>query len=89
MKLNPLDYAIILGFILLMFLITGCVSTVVTLPDGSRFERTAFASKTQVGDVEVMVGTNAMLKLKGYSNDQTQAIEAAVRGAVEAAMKVK
>ena len=64
-------------------LLTGCVQTTVMLPDGSKFTRSAFLNRTQVGDVEIQIGTNAVLRIRGYANDQVQAAEAIARGVAQ------
>lgn len=56
---------------------------------GAKFSRLVFGSKTAISELQVVIGTNGTktIILKGYANDQVEAIRTAVDAAVSAAVK--
>lgn len=64
--------------------LSGCVSTVVTAPDGISLKRTAVGLKTEISEISYDPVTKKFV-MKGYKNDQAQvaeAVAAAVSGAL-------
>ena len=76
---------------LLTFAASGCQSLTYTGPSGEHFTRRSLGSKTAISSLTVEAATNGVRKveLRGYTNDQTQALgtvtEAAVRAALQTA----
>jgi len=65
-------------------LCSGCVYTSYTDPSGAKFSRVSLFGNQSVGEVSVKAGDKAMV-LKGYTSEQTAAIDTAVTAAVRAA----
>lgn len=72
----------------LALLNTGCISTTFTSPDGMSFKRVAVGNKTTFGNLLLETTTNGVrrIQLKGYSNDQVEALSAVTEAAVRAAV---
>lgn len=72
-----------------LILLTGCTVTKYTAPTGETFTRTSFGTKLNVSELSVACGSNGVrtITMKGYANDQVQAIGIAVEAAVSAAIK--
>jgi len=66
----------------------GCQSTSYTSPNGEKFSRIAFGTKTSIAGLTVESGTNGVrrLTLRGYRNDQVEALGVVTDAAVRAAM---
>lgn len=65
-------------------LLCGCHSISIPTPFGLATVR-SFGQKTSIS--ELSMGTNGVLVVRGYNNDQIQAIAAATAAAVQAAMQ--
>ena len=74
---------------LLTLAASGCQSLTYTGPTGEHFTRRSFGSKTAISSLTVETGTNGVRKidLRGYTNDQTQALGAVTEAAVRAALQ--
>jgi hypothetical protein len=70
-------------------ILTGCTVTRYAAPTGETFSRTSFGTRLSVGELTVTAGTNGVrtITIKGYANDQVEAIGVAVDAAVSAAVK--
>ena len=72
-------------------LLTGCTVLSYTSPSGEHFTRSSLGSKTSIAHLSVESRTNGVHKvdLRGYKDDNTEALgaitEAAIRAAVTAA----
>lgn len=69
---------------LLAVALSGCVYTSYTDPSGAKFSRIAVGSNQSAAEVTVKAGDKTMA-MKGYTSEQTAAIDAAVTAAVRAA----
>lgn len=64
----------------------GCVSDHFVGKDGTRFDRTAVGNKTAIQSAEFDPNTGRF-KIKGYTNDQTDALTAVTTAFVDALLK--
>lgn len=90
MKFTFLDsLVVIISAAALIVLLSGCTVTKYVSPTGESFTRSSFGTKLQVSELTVTGDTNGIrsIILKGYANDQVQAIGVAVEAAVSAAVK--
>lgn len=74
---------IIVGIAILAF--TGCTTRTITW-NGATYKSTRFGNKETIGGIELRSGTN-VFKIDSFKSDQVQAIEIAVKAAVETAIK--
>ena len=74
---------------LLTLVVSGCQSLTYTGPSGEHFTRRSFASQTAISSLTVEAATNGLrrVELRGYTNDQTQALGAVTEAAVRAAIQ--
>jgi hypothetical protein len=58
-------------------------------PNGERFSRSSFASKTAIASLTLEAETNGVrrVQLQGYQNDPTQALGIVTEAAVRAALQ--
>jgi len=70
---------------------TGCQVLTYSSPTGERFTRSSLGANTSIHSLSVETGTNGIRKvqLRGYQNNETEALgsvtEAAVRAAIQGA----
>ena len=78
-----------LTLVTLLTLTAGCQSLTYTGPSGEHFTRRSFASQTAISSLTVEAATNGVrrVELRGYTNDQTQALGAVTEAAVRAAIQ--
>ena len=72
-----------------LFVTAGCSTVRYTSPSGEKFARTSFGGKTAVNFLSVERQTNGAAKivLKGYGQDQVEALGVVTDAAVSAAIK--
>jgi hypothetical protein len=68
---------------------TGCQVLSYSGPNGERFSRSSFASKTAIASLTLESETNGVRKiqLQGYQNDPTQALGIVTEAAIRAALQ--
>jgi hypothetical protein len=68
---------------------TGCQVLTYSGPNGERFSRSSFASKTTIASLTLEAETNGVrrVQLQGYQNDPTQALGIVTEAAVRAALQ--
>ena len=68
---------------------TGCQVLTYRGPNGERFSRSSFASKTAIASLTLEAETNGIrrVQLQGYQNDPTQALGIVTEAAVRAALQ--
>lgn len=69
----------------LLLVATGCTTRTITW-NGATYKSTRFGNKETIGGIELRSGTN-VFKIDSFKSDQVQAIEIAVKAAVETAIK--
>ena len=73
----------------LAFLTAGCQVLSYTAPSGERFSRSSLGANTSIQSLAFESGTNGVrrLELRGYNNDNSQALGAVTEAAVRAALQ--
>lgn len=64
---------------------TGCTTRTITW-NGATYKSSRFGNKETIGGIELRSGTN-VFRVDSFKSDQVQAIEIAVKAAVETAIK--
>jgi len=75
----------------LTLLTTGCQVLTYSSPTGERFTRSSLGANTSIHSLSVETGTNGLRKvqLRGYQNNETEALGAVTEAAVRAAIQAK
>ena len=75
--------------LLLATTLTGCTVTKYVSGSGESFTRTSFGTRLNLSELTVTGDTNGVrtITMKGYANDQVEAISAVTAAAVSAAVK--
>jgi len=70
-------------------LFTGCQVLTYSSPTGERFTRSSLGANTSIHSLSVETGTNGLRKvqLRGYQNNETEALGAVTEAAVRAAIQ--
>ncbi len=69
----------------LLLMSAGCTTRTITW-NGATYKSIRFGNKETIGGIELRAGTN-VFKVDSFKSDQVQAIEIAVKAAVETAIK--
>jgi len=70
-------------------LLCGCQVLTYSSPNGERFSRSSIGANTSIQSLALEAGTNGVrrLELRGYNNDNSQALGAVTEAAVRAALQ--
>ena len=79
----------LLASVALASLLCGCQVLSYTAPSGERFTRSSIGANTSIQSLALEAGTNGVrrLELRGYNNDNSQALGAVTEAAVRAALQ--
>lgn len=86
--LDALTIIAMISLLTVSLLSCGCTVTKYVSSTGETFSRTSFGTKLSVSEMTVAGDTNGIrtIAIRGYANDQVQAIGVAVSAAVSAAV---
>ena len=67
----------------------GCTMLRYTGPNGEKFSRTSFGASTSLSSLSVEADTNGVrhVELRGYTNDNSQALGTVTEAAIKAALQ--